>query len=90
MELQVTRERIPSYEKVESKIRELDGTVIILRVFYSIENLSYTFQLLKNNKMCSVEIPRQLLEELKDKDKKDKEEELTTILRRCIRESRHE
>lgn len=86
MDPQVSKERIPSYERVESKIRELDGTVIILRVFYSIENLSYNFQLLKNNKMCSVEIPRRLLEELKDGDM-EKEYELTTILRTCIKES---
>ncbi|GAB4538658.1 MAG: hypothetical protein Fur0020_07560 [Thermodesulfovibrionia bacterium] len=86
MDPQVSRERIPSYERVESKIRELDGTVIILRVFYSIENLSYNFQLLKNNKMCSVEIPRSLLEGLKDGGA-EKEEELTTLLRTCIKES---
>ncbi len=86
MDPQVSKERIPSYEKVEEKIRELDGTVIILRVFYSIENISYNFQLLKNNKMCSVEIPRRLLEDLKDGDA-EKEEELTKILKTCVKGS---
>jgi 5,10-methylenetetrahydrofolate reductase len=86
MDPQVPKERIPSYEKVEEKIRELDGTVIILRVFYSIENISYKFQLLKNNKMCSVEIPRKLLEELRNGDA-EKEEELTLILKTCLKES---
>jgi len=86
MDPQVPKERIPSYEKVEEKIRELDGTVIILRVFYSIENISYKFQLLKNNKMCSVEIPRKLLEELRNGNA-EKEEELTLILKTCLKES---
>lgn len=86
MDPQVSKERVPSYKKVEEKIRELDGTVIILRVFYSIENISYNFQLLKNNKMCSVEIPRRLLEDLKDGDA-EKEEELTKILKTCVKGS---
>jgi hypothetical protein len=86
MDPQVPKERIPSYEKVEAKIRELDGTVIILRVFYNIETISYKFQLLKNNKMCSVEIPRKLLEELKNGNI-EKEEELTLILKTCLKET---
>ncbi len=86
MDPQVPKEEVPSYEKVEEKIRQLDGTVIILRVFYIIENISYNFQLLKNNKMCSVEIPRKLLEDLKDGNPST-EEELTRILKTCLKGS---
>ncbi|HDZ62629.1 MAG TPA: hypothetical protein ENH40_05745 [Nitrospirae bacterium] len=62
----VTEERVPSYEAVKEKIKQIDNTIIIYRVFYNFDNLSYRFQLIKKDKMCIVEISKTLLDELKN------------------------
>ncbi len=62
----VTEERVPSYEAVKEKIKQIDNTIIIYRVFYNFDNLSYRFQLIKKDKMCIVEIPKMLLDDLKN------------------------
>ena len=38
--MQVTKEVVPSFEIVEEKIKDIDGAVIIFRVFYIPESLS--------------------------------------------------
>ncbi|MBI5055352.1 MAG: hypothetical protein HZB61_01860 [Nitrospirae bacterium] len=65
MDRQVTKEEVPSYELVEEKIKEIDGSIIILRIFYIFMHIAYKFQLIKNDKLCTVEVPRRLLEGLK-------------------------
>ncbi|MBI4850027.1 MAG: hypothetical protein HY808_15875 [Nitrospirae bacterium] len=66
MDRQVTKEEVPSYELVEEKIKEIDGSIIILRIFYIFMHIAYKFQLIKNDKLCTVEVPRKLLEGLKN------------------------
>lgn len=76
----VTEDKVPSYEIVEEKIKEIDSNIIISRTFYIFDNLSYRFQLIKKDKMCMVEIPKRLLDDLKI-DILTSEQELTNILK---------
>ncbi len=55
---------VPSYETVEQKIKEYDNTIIVYRIFYFFNTFMFRFQLIKKDKMCSLEIPRNLLENL--------------------------
>jgi len=82
----VAEDRVPSYEIVEEKIKEIDSTIIISRIFYIFENFSYRFQLIKKDKMCMVEIPKRLLDELKNGSPAS-EQELTEILRLYVKDS---
>lgn len=82
----VAGNKVPSYEIVEEKIREIDNTIIISRTFYIFDNLSYRFQLIKKDKMCMLEIPKRLLDDLKT-DSSESEQELTNILKLYIKSS---
>jgi hypothetical protein len=64
MDRQVKKEEVPSYEIVEEKIKEIDGSIIVFRIFYIFMQIVYKFQLIKNDKLCTIEIPRKLLEGL--------------------------
>ena len=79
MDRQVERKDVPSYEIVEEKIKEIDGSIIVLRIFYIFMHIAYKFQLIKNDKLCSIEIPRKLLEGVRGRNSV-LEEELTRIL----------
>ncbi len=79
MDRQVERKDVPSYELVEEKIKEIDGSIIVLRIFYIFMHIAYKFQLIKNDKLCSVVIPRKLLEGLNARNS-TLEDELTRIL----------
>ena len=79
MDRQVERKDVPSYELVEEKIKEIDGSIIVLRIFYIFMHIAYKFQLIKNDKLCSVVIPRKLLEGLNNQNG-SLEDELTRIL----------
>lgn len=79
MDRQVSGKDVPSYEIVEEKIKEIDGSIIILRIFYIFMHIAYKFQLIKNDKLCSIEIPRKLLEGVRGRNS-ILEEELTRIL----------
>lgn len=79
MDRQVSRKDVPSFEIVEEKIKEIDGSIIVLRIFYIFMHIAYKFQLIKNDKLCSIEIPRKLLEGVKGRDSV-LEEELIRIL----------
>lgn len=79
MDKQVKKEDVPSYEIVEEKIREIDGSIIVLRIFYIFMHIAYKFQLIKNDRLCTVEIPRQLLEGVRSRDSL-LEAELTRLL----------
>jgi hypothetical protein len=65
MDRQVSKNEVPAYEIVEEKIKEIDGSIIVFRIFYLFMQIVYKFQLIKNDKLCTVEIPRKLLEGLK-------------------------
>lgn len=79
MDRQVSRKDVPSFEIVEEKIKEIDGSIIVLRIFYIFMHIAYKFQLIKNDKLCSIEIPRKLLEGVKGRNS-ILEAELTKIL----------
>jgi hypothetical protein len=63
---QVTEERVPAYDIVKEKIKDIDHTVIIARVYYMFGTHTYRFQLMKKDKMCMVEIPKVLLDAIKN------------------------
>lgn len=79
MDRQVSRKDVPSFDIVEEKIKEIDGSIIVLRIFYIFMHIAYKFQLIKNDKLCSIEIPRKLLEGVRGRNSV-LEEELTRIL----------
>jgi hypothetical protein len=79
----VAEDKIPAYETVEEKIRQIDNTVIIARTFYVPDNLLYRFQLVKKNKMCMMEIPKKLLDDLKNNGETS-EEDLKNIIQLYI------
>lgn len=60
----VTEDKVPSYKIIEEKIREIDNTIIIFRIYYLLTTFKYRFQLIKKDRMCIVEVPRKLLESL--------------------------
>ncbi len=82
----VTEDRVPSFDIVAQKIRDIDNTIIIYRVYYLFNTFTYRFQLIKKDRMCIVEIPRHLLEGI-GKDGASAEEELVRILREKIEDS---
>jgi len=86
MDRQVTKHEVPSYEIVEEKIREIDSSIIVLRIFYIFMEIVYKFQLIKNDKLCSVEIPRKLLEGLRSRNPIF-EQKLAEILDESLQES---
>ncbi len=86
MDRQVSKKEVPSYEIVEEKIREIDGSIIVLRIFYIFMHIAYKFQLIKNDKLCTVEIPRKLLEGLKGRNPL-LEEKLAELLDSSLQES---
>ena len=75
----ITAKDVPSYQVVEEKIKEIDNTIIVFRIFYLFDTFIYRFQLIKKNKMCIIEIPRNLLETL-NKDGTRAWQELSRIL----------
>lgn len=70
---------VPSYDVVEQKIKELDNTIIVYRIYYFFNIFVFRFQLIKRDKMCMVEIPRSLLENI-NKNGSDAEKELSKII----------
>ena len=86
MDRQVTKNEVPCYDVVEEKIREIDGSIIVLRIFYISMHIAYKFQLIKNDKLCTVEIPRKLLEGLKSRNP-ILEEKLTELLDSSLQHS---
>ena len=75
----VSEKDVPSYEIVEQKIKEIDNTIIIFRIYYLFNTFMFRFQLMKKDKMCMFEIPRRLLESL-GSDGTNTERELSKIL----------
>ncbi len=58
----VSEDKVPSYNAVEEIIKEIDHTIIIYRIYYLLGVSIYRFQLIKKDKMCIIEIPKALLE----------------------------
>ena len=81
MDPRISEKNVPSYRIVEEKIREIDNTIIIARTYYIYDNFNfaYRFQLIKKDKLCIIDIPKKLLDDLRDNNEAS-EEELTRIL----------
>ncbi len=60
----VDEKDVPSFNILEKKIKEIDNTIIIYRIFYFFSSRSYRFQLIKKDKMCMFDLPRDILENL--------------------------
>ncbi len=60
----VDEKDVPSFHLIEKQIKELDNTIIIYRIFYFFSSRTYRFQLIKKNKMCMIDLPRGILEDL--------------------------
>jgi len=82
----VTEDKVPSYGVVEQKIKEIDSTIIVYRIFYLFTSFIYRFQLIRKDKMCVLEIPRVLLEKI-GKDGSEADNELFTVLSQNIEDS---
>lgn len=70
---------VPSFEIVEEKIKEIDNAIIVFRIYYFFNTRIFRFQLMKKDKMCIIEFPRRLLENL-SKDGTSSQRELSKIL----------
>ena len=64
--MQLSEDKVPAYEVVKEKIRLIDNTIIIVKVFYMFDTITYRFQLFKKEKMCMVELPKKLLDTIKN------------------------
>lgn len=82
----VTQDKVPSYGMVEQKIKEIDNTIIVYRIYYLFNSFTFRFQLIKKDKMCVLEIPRVLLESV-GKDGSEAEHKLFALLNRKIEDS---
>jgi bisphosphoglycerate-dependent phosphoglycerate mutase len=75
----VEEKDVPSFSIIEEKIKAIDNTIIIYRVYYFFNSRIFRFQLIKKNKMCMIELHRNLLESL-GKDGTSAEQQLMRIL----------
>ena len=60
----VAESDVPSFDVLDKKIKEIDNLIIIYRIYYFFNSMAYRFQLLRKDRMCIIEIPRALLEDL--------------------------
>ena len=82
----VTEDKVPSYDIVERKIKEIDNTIIVYRIYYFFNAFMFRFQLIRKDKMCLLEVPRALLENL-GKDGSEAEHELSSLISMGIENS---
>jgi len=75
----VEEKDVPSFNIIEEKIKAIDNTIIIYRVYYFFNSRIFRFQLIKKDKMCMIELTRTLLESLM-KDGTSAEQQLMRIL----------
>lgn len=75
----VEEKDVPSFNIIEERIKEIDNTIIVYRVYYFFSTRIFRFQLIKKDKMCMIELPRNLLENL-GKDGTSAEQQLLKIL----------
>ncbi|RJQ46756.1 MAG: hypothetical protein C4538_06185 [Nitrospiraceae bacterium] len=86
MDPRVSEDKVPAYDIIEAKIRQIDNTVIIFRIFYMLDTFIFKFQFLKKDTMCIVELPKKLLLDVKSGDV-ESERRLTDILISSIESS---
>jgi len=75
----VDEKDVPAFNLLEKQIREIDNTIIIYRIFYFFSSRSYRFQLIKKDKMCMIDLPRVMLEDL-GRDGTSADREISNII----------
>jgi hypothetical protein len=75
----VAESDVPSFDVLDKKIKEIDNLIIIYRIYYFFNSMAYRFQLLRKDKMCTIEIPRSLLEDL-GRDGTSADREISNII----------
>jgi len=75
----VAESDVPSFDVLDKKIKEIDNLIIIYRIYYFFNSMAYRFQLLRKDKMCTIEIPRSLLEDL-GRDGTSADREISSII----------
>jgi hypothetical protein len=75
----VAESDVPSFDVLDKKIKEIDNLIIIYRIYYFFNSMAYRFQLLRKDKMCTIEIPRALLEDL-GRDGTSADREISNII----------
>ncbi len=75
----IKENKVPSYNVIAQKLKEIDNTIIIYRIYYLLTTFTFRFQLIKKNQMCILEIPRVFLEGL-SKDGIKHERKLMQVL----------
>ncbi len=60
----VAESDVPSFDVLDKKIKEIDNSIIVYRIYYFFDSMAYRFQLLRKDRMCIIEIPRALLDDL--------------------------
>jgi len=83
MDPRVTEDKVPAYDIIETKIRLIDNTVMIFRIFYMLDTFNFKFQLLRKDKLCILEIPKKMLLDLKNGDILA-DQEITRIIESCL------
>ena len=86
MDPRVAEDKVPAYDIIETKIRHIDNTVMIFRIFYMLDTFNYKFQLLRKDKLCILEIPKKMLLNLKNGDLLA-DQEITRILESSLESS---
>lgn len=84
--MQLSEDKVPAYEKIKEKVGQIDDSIVIARVFYMFDTFTFRFQLFKKEKMCMVELPRKLLDAVKN-DGVAPEHQLMNILNAYIESS---
>ena len=79
MDPRVTEDKVPAYDIFEAKIRNIDNTVMIFRIFYMLDTFNFKFQLLRKDKLCILEISKKMLLDLKNGDP-SADQEITKII----------
>ncbi|UCH44859.1 MAG: hypothetical protein JSV11_11255 [Nitrospiraceae bacterium] len=75
----VEEKDVPSFEIIARKIKDIDNSIIIFRIYYFFSRRAYKFQLIRKDRMCMFEISRELLENL-GKDGTSSEQQISDML----------
>ena len=75
-----TIHKVPAYNIVEKKIRQIDRDIMVFRAFFIPVESIYRFILIKKDRMCTVAIDKALLDALKEGDTASEEELAETLL----------
>jgi len=75
----VEEKDVPSFDIIASKIKDIDNSIIVFRIYYFFSTRTYKFQLIRKDRMCMVDISRELLENL-GRDGTSSEQQISEML----------